>query len=161
MFHVHPRASAVAVAAVLTAAGAGAVQARAPAPTCRTTDLYVSMGQVTGGAGSLFHPIRFTNTSTRTCALRGYPGVSVLTALHRQIGAAATENPHSVTTVFVRPAASVYATVRTNDPSIVPLCRSASTYLRVYPPGDTGAVLVPHHLRVCGTFQVNPVQTMP
>ncbi|MYV45251.1 DUF4232 domain-containing protein [Streptomyces sp. SID2888] len=161
MSPVHRRAAVVAALLAATASGTGAVQAQAAAPTCRTADLSLSVGQVTGGAGSFFHPIRFTNTSARSCALRGYPGVSVLDSQHRQIGAAASAGPHAVTTVLVRPAGSVYAAVRTNDPSIVGRCRATSTYLRVYPPGNREAVLVPHRLRVCGAFQVNPVQSTP
>jgi hypothetical protein len=163
MFSIPKRAAAVAAAAVLAATGGavGAVQAQAATPTCRTADLYLSMGQVTGGAGSLFYPVRFTNTSTHTCVLRGYPGVSVLTTLHHQIGAAATRNSHPVTSVSVHPAGTVYATIRTNNPSVVPTCRSTSTYIRVYPPGNTQAALLPYHLSVCGAFEVNPVQSTP
>jgi uncharacterized protein DUF4232 len=162
MSPMHRRATTVAAAVLAVAgAGAGVVQAQPSAPTCRAADLRLSMGRVMGGAGSFFHPIRFTNTSSRICALRGYPGVSALTARHGQIGAAAARNPHPVSTVPVRPGAEVYATVRTNDPSVVRSCRALSTYLRVYPPGDTSAVLVPYRLRVCGAFQVDPVQTTP
>src|SRR5436309_3667308 len=58
--------------------------------TCAVSDLYVSMGRKEGAAGSVYWPIRFTNTSTTSCALRGYPGVSSLDTAHRQIGPAAT-----------------------------------------------------------------------
>jgi hypothetical protein len=114
---------------------------------------------VTGGAGSLFVPVRFTNTSTQTCALRGYPGVSILDIEHHQIGAPATRNPHPVSTVLVHPDQTVTATLRTNSRDVVPACRATSTYVQVFPPASLPSGLIPYRLQVCGTFQVNPVQT--
>lgn len=163
MINFSGRAAAFGAATVLAATGGaiGVTQAQAASttPTCHVADLYLSVGRATGGAGSLFYPIQFTNTSTHTCALRGYPGVSALDVNHHQIGAPATRNPHSVSTVFVRPGHTVYATIRTNDPTVVPSCRPVATYVQVYPPASLQAVLIPYHLRVCGAFDVNPVQT--
>jgi hypothetical protein len=162
MINISTRVAALASAALLAATGAmvGATQSSASprTPTCHVADLYLSVGKSTGGAGSLFYPIQFTNTSTHTCALRGYPGVSVVDIRHHQIGAPATRNAHPVSTVFVHPAQTVFATIRTNNPSVVPTCRPTSTYIRVYPPASFQSVLIPYHLRVCGTFETNPVQ---
>lgn len=128
-------------------------------PTCRTADLYVAAGPVTGGAGSLFHTVGFTNTSTHTCVLRGFPGVSVVNAAHHQIGAAATRNGATVTTVTLAPDHTVTFTIRTNNQSVVPTCRPTAAYIRVYPPASTQPVLIPDHLKVCGSFETNPVGT--
>ncbi|MFE2432016.1 DUF4232 domain-containing protein [Streptomyces sp. NPDC059373] len=156
------RSAALASAALLfvTGAVAGATQSQAsPATrTCHVADLRLSIGRVTGGAGSLFYPIRFTNTSGHTCALRGYPGVSVVDVHRHRIGAAATRNPHRVSTVSVHPARTVFATIRTNNHSVVSNCRPTSAFIRVYLPSSTKSVLISYHLRVCGAFEINPVQ---
>ena len=162
MINISARIAALATTALLAATGtmAGAAPSSASPriPTCHVADLHLSVGKVTGGAGSLFYPLRFTNTSTHTCSLRGYPGVSVLNSHRHQIGTPATRNAHPVSTVFVHPARTVFATIRTNNPSVVPTCRPTSTYIRVYPPASFQSVLIRYHLKVCGAFEINPVQ---
>lgn len=121
-------------------------------------DLNLSIGEPDGAAGSLYYPIRFTNTSTRTCALRGYPGVSVIDVRHHQIGTSATRTGEPVDTVSIRPGRSVTATFRTNSAGVGAGCRPMSTYVKVYPPNSYQAVNIPYHLRVCGAFEISPVQ---
>lgn len=162
MIHFSRRVAALGAATVFTATGAAAGATRAQAapsatPVCNVSGLRLSVGAPQGGAGSLFHPIRFTNVSGHTCTLRGYPGVSVLDAHRRQIGAAAARNPQTVTTQVVGPNRTVTAVVRTNNPGVVPRCRPTSSFVKVFPPGSLQAVLIPFHLRVCGSFDVNPV----
>lgn len=170
MIHFSTRVAAFGAALVLAATGTavGATQAQAApsktptaTPTCHTSNLRLSVGRVTGGAGSSFYPIRFTNVSGHTCLLRGYPGVSVLDRHRHQIGAPATRNPHRVVTVKVRPTRTVSAVVRTNNPGVGPSCRPTSSFIRVFPPASTQAVLIHFHLRVCGAFEVNPVSFAP
>ncbi|MCH0559104.1 MULTISPECIES: DUF4232 domain-containing protein [Streptomyces] len=121
-------------------------------------DLYLSMGRKEGAAGSVYWPIRFTNTSTRSCALRGYPGVSALDSAHRQIGPAATRSGSSYSTVMLAPGRSASAVIRTTNGPIGGPCLRTSTYVRVYPPASYRAVLVPAHWKTCSnTFQVGPV----
>lgn len=57
---------------------------------CATTALTASLGPGSGAAGSSYYPIEFTNASSTTCTLYGYPGVSFVTASGVQVGAAAT-----------------------------------------------------------------------
>ncbi|MEV7684557.1 DUF4232 domain-containing protein [Streptomyces bungoensis] len=128
--------------------------------TCAASDLYLSMGRKEGAAGSLYWPIAFTNTSTTSCALRGYPGVSVLDTAHRRIGPAATHSGRSYATVTLAPAHSATAVVRTTNGPVGGPCRATGSYLRVYPPASRTAVLVPAAWKVCsGVFQVGPVNT--
>ncbi|MFJ3306631.1 DUF4232 domain-containing protein [Streptomyces sp. NPDC086549] len=156
-------ASLTAVLAGGAAAGAAwgtttAAHASSGLRTCTVSDLYVSMGRKEGAAGSLYWPIRFTNTSTARCTLRGYPGVSVLDTAHRGIGpsAARTGEPHS--TVTLAPAHSVSAVIRTTNGPIGGPCLTTGTYLRVYPPASRTPVLVPAQWTICShTFQVGPV----
>ncbi|MET9692559.1 DUF4232 domain-containing protein [Streptomyces sp. NPDC006514] len=161
MTHVLTRAATIASAALFatTCSAVGATQASAlpRAPACHVADLHLAIGEPDGAAGSLYYPILFTNTSTHTCALRGYPGVSVVNVRHQQIGTSATRTGAAVNTVSVQPGESATATFRTNSPGVTD-CRPPSTYVKVYPPNSYQAVQIPYHLRVCGVFEISPVQ---
>lgn len=164
MYHFTRRIAAFGAAAVLVTAGTawGAAQAVASTSlrTCTTGDLYLSMGRKEGAAGSLYWPTRFTNTSTSNCALRGYPGVSVLTIGHRQIGPAATRTGVPYSTVKLAPAQTATAVIRTANGPIGGPCNPTGTYLRIYPPASHKAVLIPAPLRVCSNiFTISPVTT--
>ncbi|THA44960.1 DUF4232 domain-containing protein [Streptomyces sp. A1136] len=162
MSNVVIRATTLAAAAVLATTGAslGATQASAVPriPTCHVADLHLAIGEPDGAAGSLYYPISFTNTSTHTCTLRGYPGVSVVDVRHHQIGTSAIRTGEPVDTVTVSPGDTVTAVFRTNSPGVVPSCRPMSTYVNVYPPNSFQAVQIPYHLRLCGAFEISPVQ---
>ncbi|GAA2499122.1 DUF4232 domain-containing protein [Streptomyces longisporus] len=141
-------------------ATAGTATAAQGLRTCAVSDLYVSMGRKEGAAGSVYWPIRFTNTSATSCTLRGYPGVSALDPAHRQIGPAATHSGRPFTTVVLAPAHSVSAVIRTTNGPIGGPCLRTGTYLRVYPPASFRAVLVPASWTICShLFQVGPVNT--
>ncbi|MET9888022.1 DUF4232 domain-containing protein [Streptomyces sp. NPDC006430] len=164
MSNVLTRAAVIASAALLATTGAsiGAAQASAlpMAPTCRVADLDVAVGGPERSGGSIDYPILFTNTTGHTCALRGYPGVSVTDARHRQIGTSAIRTGEAISTVSVFPDDTVTAVMRTNSRSVAPNCRAPSTYVKVYPPNSTVAVEIPYHLRVCGMFEISPVEGM-
>lgn len=161
MINVLTRAATIASAALFATTGAsvGATQASAlpRTPTCHVADLNLAIGEADGAAGSLYYPIQFTNTSTHTCALRGYPGVSVVDVRHRQIGTSAMRTGEPVDTVSVQPGDTVTAVLRTNSAGVAG-CRPTSTYIKVYPPDSFDAVQIPYHLRVCGAFEIGPVQ---
>ncbi len=97
---------AVAVAVVIAAAAGTAVAHRSSAaiPRCRVRALqvWIGLGEGTGAAGSNFYPLEFSNISHRTCALRGFPGVSAF-GLH-QIGkpAGRSGGPGAVVTLAPR-----------------------------------------------------------
>ncbi|GGJ13070.1 DUF4232 domain-containing protein [Streptomyces brasiliensis] len=147
-------------AATSQATATHAAQAASALRTCSTTDLYLSMGRKEGAAGSLYWPVTFTNTSTTSCALRGYPGVSVLDTAHKQIGPAATRTGRAYSTVTLTPGHSASAVVRTANGPVGGSCLRTGAYLRVYPPASYKAVLVPAPWKICsGLFQVGPVNT--
>ncbi|WP_158710034.1 DUF4232 domain-containing protein [Streptomyces katrae] len=162
MSNVLPRAAALAAAALLATTGAslGATQASAlpTTPTCRVADLDLAVGGPERAGGSVTYPILFTNTTGHTCALRGYPGVSVTDARHRQIGTSAIRTGEPISTVFLGPDDTVTATMRTNTRSGAPSCRQPSAYVKVYPPNSGVAVEIPYNLRVCGMFEISPVE---
>ncbi|MGW2569114.1 DUF4232 domain-containing protein [Streptomyces sp. NPDC001537] len=179
MFVHSQRRSRRGIAALLSAgllglAGAGAAWSATPATTtaataataaqgprtCAVSDLYLSMGRKEGAAGSVYWPIRFTNTSATSCTLRGYPGVSVLDPAHRQIGPAATHSGRPFATVVLAPAHSASAVIRTTNGPVGGPCLRTGTYLRIYPPASFRAVLVPASWTICShLFQVGPVNT--
>lgn len=166
--HLPRRVAAVALTTVLagtaaagTAASSPTTEARATSTgprTCALSDLYLSMGRKEAAAGSLYWTVRFTNTSTSSCTLRGYPGVSVLDAAHHRIGPAATRTGEPSPKVTLAPAHSASAVIRTANGPIGGPCLRTGTYLRIYPPNSYSADLVPARWTICsGTFTVGPV----
>ncbi|QNS05686.1 DUF4232 domain-containing protein [Streptomyces xanthii] len=163
------RVTAVTLTAVLAglgAAGTASSSPKAAAPasgslrTCALGDLYLSMGRKEGAAGSLYWTIRFTNTSTTSCTLRGYPGVSALDTAHRQIGPAAHRTGEHASTVRLAPAHSASAVIRTTNGPLGGPCLRTGSYLRVYPPGSYHADLVPARWTICShLFDVSPIKT--
>ncbi|WP_333772693.1 DUF4232 domain-containing protein [Streptomyces sp. IBSBF 3136] len=128
--------------------------------TCTLGDLYVSMGHKEGAAGSLYWSVVFTDTSSTKCALRGYPGVSVLDTAHHRIGPAATRSGTPYSTVTLTPGHTATAVVRTTNGPIGGPCQRPGSYLRVYPPASHEAVLVPARWTTCSNiFEVGPVGT--
>lgn len=114
---------------------------------CRTGDLSVALGGRGGAAGSAYAPLVFTNTSSATCSLYGYPGVSyVAPSSGKQVGAAASRNPaHAATTVTLAPGQSAASLVQMANAANYPAARCSSTPvsgLRVYPPGQKTAAFV-------------------
>ena len=63
---------------------------------CQTAALRIAVGAGQGAAGTIYYNLDFTNASSATCFLQGYPGVSLVSAgsdAGSQIGADAKGNP--------------------------------------------------------------------
>jgi hypothetical protein len=135
-------------------------------PSCRTSALAASIGPGNGAAGSTYYPIEFTNTSSATCTLYGYPGVSFVTASGAQLGAAATEDPtYPRQLVTLTPGTVAHAELRVTDalnyPS--PACQVVTAHrLRVFPPGQTNPLSLTLDARACAitSVQILSVQTV-
>ena len=142
-----------------TPAATPAASATTPAapsgPTpCPTTSLRVKLGASQGTAGSVYTTIVFTNTSTATCTLYGYPGVSLTTGRPgTQIGKAAKENPATPRQlVTLHPQKSANALLRIVDAQNYPASRCGpknSAYLQVYPPNQTTQVYIRYRTVGC------------
>jgi hypothetical protein len=139
-------------------------------PPCATSALRVSVPTGTGNAaaGSSYYPIQFVNTSSSSCTLYGYPGVSFVTASGgSQIGIPATRNPtFPATLVTVAPGQTVHAelqvVVAQNYPSGD--CGLVTAHwLKVYPPNQTAPVYVSFTAQTCSKpktiLSVQTVQT--
>jgi hypothetical protein len=142
-----------------------------PAAPCTHAQLRLHVGRADGAAGTIYHPLVFTNTGGRACTLHGYPGVSSVTGPHgHQIGDAAARDPFAVRRVLLRArsgaATAVYGQVDTGVYDRA-LCRPVRARgLRVYAPGHTLSfyAALPHspcsaHLRDSHVRPVAPGRT--
>jgi hypothetical protein len=136
------------------------------APACATAVLTGSLGSGGAAAGSTYYSIEFTNTSGSACTLYGYPGVSFVTASGSQVGTPATENPvYPRQLVTLASGATAHADLGVgaaqNYPSSTCSPVAVST-LKVYPPGQTSALLIPITATACAStsVQILSVQTV-
>ncbi|MBH1937451.1 DUF4232 domain-containing protein [Streptomyces sp. AV19] len=80
--------AAAAAGIALTVAAPGTVQAAAGrgTPTCGTADLRISFAErLGGGMNHAGGTLELKNTTGRTCALRGYPGLGLEDARHKAL----------------------------------------------------------------------------
>jgi Domain of unknown function (DUF4232) len=157
--------SGAAAAAGGTAAVAAGGQASAAAgqpgvAACTAADLKIAPNGSAGGgaAGSFYSFIDFTNTSSASCTLYGYPGVSLTTASGAQIGPAATRDATTAAaTITLAPGATANAVLRMTDPTVYSTgkCQpTTSAYLKVYPPNQTAPVKVSFKENTCASSSV-------
>lgn len=152
-----PASSAPASSQSSPAADAPTTQAPPPGPApCPTRSLRLAMGIAQGTAGSTYTVIDFTNISSITCTLYGYPGVAFTSGRPgHQIGLAATEDtatPRELVTLA--PGAVAHAQLRivhaaNLDPAA---CQPVTApYLQVYPPNQATRVFLGFPTATCST----------
>lgn len=138
-------------AIVLPAEPAGAFAVSTPA--CATSGLVIWLNQEGGGGalGSIYYKLELTNLSGHACTLYGYPGVAAVSLAGRQLGLAATREPTpKKDVVTLANSETATAIVRIVDVGALPGCRPVSAAgLRVYPPGQTRAKVVPFPFETC------------
>lgn len=146
-------AAAIGGAALLPLAAAPA--AGAGAPPCATSGLVVWLNTQGGGAaaGSTYLDLEFTNLSGHPCSLRGYPGVSAVSLAGRQLGrAAARDRASRPRTVLLATGQSALTRLQIATAQNYPRasCRPVTAAgLRVFPPNQTAAKLVPLPFAAC------------
>jgi hypothetical protein len=138
----------------------------AGAPACANGTLQVKLRGEQGYAGGVDLAINFTNTTSAACTLYGYPGVSLVSSSHAQIGLAAkrtTTAPAEVVTLA--PGATGHAQLQIADALNFPTSACGPVQaadLRVYPPGQTAAVFLPDRSQGCAhpaqILFISPVQ---
>src|ERR1700761_8942807 len=81
--------------ALLAAAVIAAPAATAATKPCTASKLVVWAGEEPGGgaAGSVYYRIEFTNLSSSTCTLFGFPTVSALNLQGKKVGGPAIHGP--------------------------------------------------------------------
>ena len=166
-------AAGVAVAALGAGSAVWATSSSASAATSNVISkcgagqlaVWVNAQSENGAAGSEFMNLDFTNTSGTTCNLFGYPGVSAVNANGTQLGSAAARNA-AIPARFVNigPGATAHAVLRYVDVQVTPSCKPQNaTFLKVFPPSDTGSRLAFFDLSSCtkagvGYLQIERVQ---
>jgi hypothetical protein len=145
---------AVAVAVVIAAAAGTALAHRSATatPRCRVRALqvWIGLGEGTGAAGSNFYPIEFSNISHKTCALRGFPGVSAF-GLH-QIGKPAGRSGGPGAVVTLAPRQTGHALLQIVDVGNFnpATCKPVkASELRVFPPNAAKSEFIPFAFRAC------------
>lgn len=121
---------------------------------CATSQLTVWYGGPSGAAaGSSYIPLEFSNISTTSCALYGFPGVSGIAANGTQLGSPARWN-HVIAprTVVLTPGSTAHVVLQIVNVGNYPsnICGPAQAYgLRVYPPNQRASVEVPFTFEAC------------
>jgi len=121
---------------------------------CLASDLQAQLGASQGTAGTIYQVIVLVNTSSSTCTLYGYPGVSFVTGVGgAQIGAPATKSTAQASSlVSLAPGAKANVLLAVHDAGAFPNCKLTSAdWLRIYPPGDYGSVYVQYKTQACAS----------
>lgn len=118
-----------------------------PSDACATADLDVTLEMDGGAAGSVIYRLVFTNSSTSTCTMHGFPGVSYVKGDKGiQVGAPAAWVGDAGGAVTLKPGAKASALLQEVDVYNFDQadCNPVAVRgLRVYPPGQTKAAFVP------------------
>jgi hypothetical protein len=131
-----------------------AQSAAAAAPRCGTRALTAWLG-IPGDdyAGGAVYQLELSNTSSHTCWLYGFPGVSALAPSGHQLGRAAGRGHAKPSRLVVLGrGATAHVELQITDVGNFPpsSCGQASAVaLRVYPPGATRSLEVPFTFRGC------------
>lgn len=155
-------------AASSTAAAPSNSPAVAGAPACPTSSLQAKLGLGQGYAGGTYQVIDFTNTSSSSCTLYGYPGVSLVSGPpYTQIGLSAKRSPTvPVKLITLAPGDTANAVVQIVDAQNYPAssCNpTTATNLQIYPPNQTAAIYLPTTALGCAKSSqvlfISPVQS--
>ncbi|MEU2060496.1 DUF4232 domain-containing protein [Streptomyces sp. NPDC013455] len=126
-----PGATGSAGGGATTSTGTAAAGSR-----CHTAELRASVGRNDPGAGQENFPVVLTNTSARTCTVRGYPGAAFVTASGSRIGADPLREPDSPATVTLRPGQSAWAGLTFSNPQVSGAKSATPAALLVTPPDE-------------------------
>jgi hypothetical protein len=100
-----------------------------------------------------YRTLDFTNITSTSCTLYGYPGVSFVAAIGgNQIGAAASRSPASKLLVVLAPGKKAHAVLDLLDVLNFPASKCAATdahWIKVYPPNQFSASYVAWTAKVC------------
>lgn len=137
-----------------------------PSPTataadalCTAASLAGSLDDSGGGAaGHIYMKLTLKNTSSSTCVLDGYPGVSMVNAAQSTpIGAPAVRDAQlpSSGPIALAPGKTSSATLRYTQADNYPDCtRAKADSIMVYPPSATDRLLISHALTACSNADI-------
>jgi len=129
------------------------------APGCETPGLVIWLDtNGNGAAGSVFYNLEFTNLSGHACTLNGFPFINAVSLTGSLLGRRAafnhTTTPHMVT---VHQGQTVTAVLQLTDVGVFPAskCKPVTAAgLRVFPPNQTRAKVVPFPFGACSATGV-------
>ncbi|MET9494445.1 DUF4232 domain-containing protein [Streptomyces sp. NPDC006552] len=129
---------------------------------CTSDDLKVALKPTGQEMNSKYFDLTLTNTTGGTCALKGYPGLSVTNSAGARIGKPATRSHNGdVRDVVLKAGQSAHAVVQTPNRDVTDgKCWAKPSRVKVYPPNNTASLsaAAPGTLEVCGnSFTVGPV----
>jgi len=117
--------------------------ATVPGCTAGALGVWVAVSQSNGAAGTIYYPLEFTNISSHTCSLRGYPGVSALAQNGSQLGNPAAWGGIAsipVRTVTLAPGQTGHSVLAYSDAAVGSTTSTAyAARLRIYPPNQSQA----------------------
>ena len=158
--------SAIVAAAFATVHATPAV-AGSSTPKCSTSGLAVWLDtNGDGAAGTIFYKLELTNLSGHTCTLTGFPGVSAVKLNGGRLGSPAwRDHATAVRRISIPNGDTATATLGIVQAGNYPRARCGPTTaagLRVYPPDETAAKIVPFPFRACAragpvVLKVRPV----
>ncbi|MFE9421573.1 DUF4232 domain-containing protein [Kitasatospora sp. NPDC006697] len=160
-----PSAAAPSAAAPSAAAPGSAAPAGTPSTACTATQLTVVQGDPSVGAGQYDSTLTFTNTSSHTCTLTGYPGVSYVPDTGGQPGNPATRSGVAYQPVTLPPGGTAHAAfhdangVSGYDPGQCQL--TAATGLKIYPPDQKTALFLPWKTEHCAGAGIHSARIGP
>jgi hypothetical protein len=153
-------AAALIPVAALAATAAPAAPAAAAPPACQTAGLVMWLANGNAAAGTFYYDLNFTNLSGHACTLRGHPGVSSVNLADGRVGTpAGWRNPGNarLRTIRLANGATATAVLAVTDVFNYPagVCHQVRVAgLRVIPPNQFTAKLVPYPIEACSTSQV-------
>jgi hypothetical protein len=128
---------------------------------CTSADLKVAVGSSNGAAGTIYYNIDFTNTSSSPCIVRGYPGVSLVSAgdgSGTQIGDDAKRVPVTPSNQVVLDAGqTAHAALGVAEAGNFPAstCKPVTAHwLKVFPPDQTVAAYAGLTTQTCSSASV-------
>ncbi|MEV5953985.1 DUF4232 domain-containing protein [Streptomyces sp. NPDC051987] len=111
--------------------------ATAAGARCHTSELSASVGLNDPGAGQENFPIVLTNTSGRTCTVRGYPGAAFVNAGGAQLGPDPQRaSGGTAATVTLKPGQSAWAGLSFSNPEVSGAKTATPAALLVTPPDE-------------------------
>jgi Protein of unknown function (DUF4232) len=150
-----PLVAVAVLASAVISSSAPAAPTAAATKACPASGLVVWAGEEPGGgaAGSVYYRIEFTNLSTATCTVSGYPKVNAVDLKGGRIGAFATHEPgKAAKPVTLAPGQCATATLRIVDALNFPAAKCKATTaagLRVGVPGGSGNKVAPLAFETC------------
>jgi hypothetical protein len=127
---------------------------------CDSPDLTVGLGRVDAGAGNLNESITFTNTSSRTCDLYGFPGLQMYDAQNQPLPTKVTwgqgaQQPGPSDVVLGPGAVASFNLHWEHIPVGNETTCPTSDHVAITPPDAFTSITVPLHLDACGGGQLD------